>query len=135
MDVINCRRCGKLFNYVAGLKICPLCKEAEEKKFQIVKEFIRNNKDAGINEIAEQCDVTTNEIRQWIREERLIFGDDSPIGIDCEGCGAIIKSGRFCDKCKVDLQRGLLDATKKPQAAENVGKTETRQSPKMRFLE
>lgn len=133
MDVINCKKCGKLFNYVAGMKICPVCKEAEEQKFQTVKEFIRDNKQAGINEIAENCNVTPNEIRQWIREERLFFGDESPIGIDCEGCGAIIKSGRYCEKCKNELARGILDLTKKPEP-EPVVRTDTKQNPKMRFL-
>ncbi len=135
MDVINCKKCGKLFNYVAGAKICPACKELEEKTFQTVKEFIGENKHAGINEISEQCDVTPNQIRQWIREERLFFGDESPIGIDCEGCGAIIKSGRYCEKCKNELARGLLDAVKKPEVETPVRKMDTKQNPKMRFLE
>lgn len=134
MDVINCKRCGKLFNYVSGMKICPVCKELEEQKFQTVKEYIRDNKQAGINEIAENCDVTPNEIRQWIREERLFFGDESPIGIDCEGCGAIIKSGRFCEKCKNELARGILDLTKKPEVSESESHVGNKQNPKMRFL-
>lgn len=134
MDVINCKRCGKLFNYVSGMKICPVCKELEEQKFQTVKEYIRDNKQAGINEIAENCDVTPNEIRQWIREERLFFGDESPIGIDCEGCGAIIKSGRFCEKCKNELARGILDLTKKPEVSEPESHVGNKQNPKMRFL-
>lgn len=32
MNVVNCRRCGKLFNYIAGNKICPKCKEEIEQK-------------------------------------------------------------------------------------------------------
>ena len=87
-----------------------------------------------VGEISENCGVTNNQIRQWIREERLTFGDDSPIGIDCEGCGAIIKSGRFCPKCKTDLTRGLLDATRKEEPAEDYSIKKT-QTAKMRFLE
>ena len=33
MNVKNCRNCGKLFNYIGGLNICPQCKEDAEKKF------------------------------------------------------------------------------------------------------
>lgn len=135
MDIVNCRRCGKMFNYISGQRICPLCKQEEEKKFREVKDFIKENKEAGIKEISEQCDVNANMIRQWIREERLVFGDDSPIGIECEGCGTMIKSGKYCDKCKMDLARGLLNATQKPEMPDNTAKAEVKQNPKMRFLE
>ena len=35
MDVRNCKKCGKLFNYVSGPMICPLCKEELEEKLEI----------------------------------------------------------------------------------------------------
>ena len=41
MNARNCRKCGKLFNYVSGPPICMACREALEKKFQEVKEYIR----------------------------------------------------------------------------------------------
>ena len=41
MNVRNCRKCGKIFNYVSGLPICPACRDEAEKKFQVVKKFIR----------------------------------------------------------------------------------------------
>lgn len=134
MDVRNCRRCGKMFNYVSGPTVCPACKEEQEKQFQNVKQYIEDHDRATINEIAEECDVNPQQIRQWVREERLYFGDDSPVGIDCEGCGAIIKSGRFCEKCKNDLAKGLMEATRKPQV-EPQYKKPSKDNPKMRFLE
>lgn len=100
MNVRNCRRCGKMFNYVTGPAVCPACKEAAEKKFEEVRNYIRENKTAKINEIAQNCGVETRQIEQWIREERLIFASDSPIKVYCETCGAPIFTGRYCDKCK-----------------------------------
>ncbi len=135
MDVRNCKRCGKIFNYVAGQPICPSCKEEIEHKFQTVKDYIRDNKKAGMTDICEACDVTDKLLKQWIREERLIFGDESPVGIDCEGCGAIIKSGRFCDKCKNDLARDLVSATRKPyEEKEEESPRRGNNDNKMRFL-
>lgn len=134
MELKNCRRCNKVFNYIAGVQICPACKEEMEKQFQDVKEYMRENKDAGINDISENCGVTNNQIKQWIREERLTFGDDSPIGIDCEGCGTMIKSGRFCAKCKTDLTRGIMDATRKEEPIADNSRNRS-QSARMRFLE
>ena len=40
MNARNCRKCGKLFNYVSGPPICMACREALEEKFQEVKNYI-----------------------------------------------------------------------------------------------
>ena len=51
MNVRNCKKCGKLFNYMSGMPICPACKDAAEKQFQSVKKFIRENPRADIKDI------------------------------------------------------------------------------------
>lgn len=89
-----------MFNYVMGIPVCPQCKEKQEATFQRVKKFVQDNKKATIEEIVENCDVDSAQVKQWIREERLFFSDDSPVKISCELCGCQIPSGRFCDKCK-----------------------------------
>lgn len=134
MDVRNCRSCGRLYNYMEGMPICPLCKEKLEEKFIQVKEYIRENKDATISEIAEANDVKISQIEKWIREERLTFADDSPLGVKCENCGAMIKTGRFCKKCKDTMASDLSAAiTKKVVHVEP--KKEQRDKGKMRFLD
>ena len=130
----NCKSCGKIFNYIAGKPICPACRQAEEEKFQQVKEFIRENKQAGVDEICEKCDVDVPLVRQWIREEKLLFADDSPIGIDCEGCGTMIKTGRYCEKCKNELARGLTAFNKKDEP-KRIIEPEKKPFNRMRFLQ
>lgn len=102
MNVRNCKRCGKMFNYITGDPICPSCKEEREAKFQEVKKFVQDNKQATLNEIVEVCGVEAKVVKQWVREERLFFTDDSPVKINCEKCGCQIPTGRYCDKCKKD---------------------------------
>lgn len=119
MDVRNCRNCGRLFNYLSGPNICPVCKEEADKKFNDVKEYVRNNPMSSISEVAENNDVSAQQIKQWIREERLQFADDSPIGIECERCGAIIKSGKYCDSCKNNMASSLTEAFQRPQRQES----------------
>ena len=109
MEVRNCRGCGKLYNYIGGpyRNLCPNCIEKIEEKYLEVKEYIQDHHNATMTEVAEECDVSTRQIEQWIREERLSFSDDSPIGIACEVCGATIRTGRYCERCKNDLANRL----------------------------
>ena len=121
MNVRNCRSCGSIFNYVAGQVICPVCREKLEKKFHEVKEYIRENKGAGIQEVSEACDVEVSQIRQWLREDRLELTEGSPIMLSCDGCGAPIRSGKYCDKCKANVSNGFnyilkSNAPKKPDS-------------------
>ena len=77
MNARNCRKCGKLFNYVSGPPICMACREALEAKFQEVKEYIRNNVHATIPEVAEACDVSQTQIQAWLQDERLQLAEGS----------------------------------------------------------
>lgn len=133
MEIISCRSCGKIFNYVTGQKICPRCQKELEEKFFVVKKFIYSNPQAGMNEIAKECEVKTSQINRWIREERLAFSEDSPITMSCETCGAQIRTGRFCNKCKNDVQKNMSNAAGLNKAPVKPQKKE-RESNKMRFL-
>lgn len=133
MNVRNCRKCGKLFNYAIGPLMCPDCVKGLEEEFQKVKAYIQEHQNCGIHEVSRECEVDVNQIQQWLREERLQLGEGSQIELTCESCGVLIRSGRFCDKCKANVAGGfnkmLNDA--KPQP---VIKKEERESPRMRFL-
>ena len=113
MEVRNCRGCGKLYNYIGGpyRNLCPNCIEKIEEKYLEVKEYIQDHHNATMTEVAEECDVSTRQIEQWIRDERLVIADDSPIGITCERCGASIKSGRFCERCKNKMANNPVSYT------------------------
>ena len=115
MNARNCKKCGKIFNYIAGPPICQACKEAAEVKFQEVKEFVRQNKSASMKEIVANCGVEERQVEQWIREERLVFATDSPIKLFCETCGAPIFTGRYCGKCKNETANSFGAAGRKPE--------------------
>ncbi len=134
MNVRNCRKCGRIFNYVMGPIVCPRCKEAQEVKFQEVKKYVQDNHGADITEVSEACDVETSQIRQWIREERLQFADDSPIRLPCESCGAMIQAGRFCDKCKMEMTKEFKHAIAPSKPKETDIKPKKSERDKMRFL-
>lgn len=132
MEVKNCKNCGKMFNYI-GKPICPTCEKKLEDKFQEVKQYVKEHKEASITVVAEENDVSVNQIKRWVRQERLAFSDASMVGLECENCGTLIKTGRFCENCKLKLQMNLSSAIKKkPSEPEPVKQKE---SARMRFLD
>lgn len=133
MNPRNCKLCGRLFNYIAGPPYCPACKDDLEKKFQEAKEFIRSTPHATVAMVAEECKVPEKQVKEWIREERLIFADATVAGITCESCGEPILTGRFCVKCKNQVMNDLNGAIRKPEAPKV--EKRTKDSPRMRFLD
>lgn len=132
MDVRNCKLCGNLFNYTDNA-ICPACNKKLEEKFSVVKEYIRENPHSPISVVAEECDVPIQQLKRWIRQERLSFSRDSGVTIDCEKCGKPILTGRYCRECKhslTDTFNGMYQE-KKVVAAPKQNKGPA----KMRFLE
>jgi len=134
MDVKNCRRCKRLFNYIGGQQICPACREEIEAEFQKVKKYIQDNRNASVIQVAEACEVEESQIRQWVREERLMFAEGAVSGIACEVCGTAIASGRFCDKCKAGMINDFSKAGRRPQVQQQPQVTRTTHENKMRFL-
>ena len=125
MEVMNCSRCKRLFNWVTGERICANCKKELEEK-----QFIKDNPGNNINQVSEACEVPVTQIKKWVREERLTFTDDSLVGLTCERCGAMIHSGKFCAQCAGSLENslnGLYRAAHEAHKKTGAGK--------MRFLE
>lgn len=136
MEVRNCRSCGRLFNYIGGTykNLCPACIEILEEKFQEVKKYVEDNPHCSINELSETMEVSVKQIEKWVREERLCFAEDSPIGLDCEKCGKMIKTGRFCDACRNEMQNQMSKLYKsEPVRRQDIPKKDT--TNRMRFLD
>lgn len=114
MGVSNCRICGKIFNYVVGQRVCEGCRKTLEAQFQTVKEYIRENPNSGIRDVSEATEVSENQIRQWVREERLEFSKGAGV-LSCETCGSPIATGRFCERCKAKMSNSfnaVVDASR-----------------------
>ncbi len=136
MDVRNCKECGRLFNYISGPRLCPACRDKLEEKFSQVKKYIEDNRTAQLQQISEDNDVSIQQIKQWVREERLAFTEDSLVGIECERCGCTIKTGRFCENCKKTMVNTLGNAYKKEAPMmQRHQRYDRDERAKMRFLD
>lgn len=134
MDIRNCRGCGKMIQYMgSGPLMCVECRKKLDESFARVKEYLKEYPNCSINELSENAEVSITQINQWIREERLIFSKNSPIGIPCESCGKTIKSGRYCKECKDSLVKALGGGPKSAPAPASKPSGSTK--AKMRFLD
>jgi len=134
MDVRNCKKCRKLFNYIGGQPLCPTCIAELEDEFQKVKIYLRENPNALMVTIAEDNDVSIQQIKQWVKEERLTFTEDSPVAIECESCGAMIRTGRFCKACKDKMANTMSGAISKPKTITPPEKKPDKEKDRMRFF-
>jgi flagellar operon protein (TIGR03826 family) len=134
MEIKNCKSCGRLFNYLSGPPLCLSCTQKLEKKFEEVKDYIYDHPKVGMQEVSEIFEVPIQQIKQWIREERLSFAEDSMIGLECELCGVTIKTGRFCKACKDKLAKGFTNLYHSEKPSVNKQR-DVRDNPRMRFLD
>lgn len=129
MDVRNCKKCKSLFHY-KGDPLCPQCTKEMEEKFSQVKEYIRDNPNSTLAQVAEENDVPTQQLKRWVREERLTFSKDSGVVIQCENCGKTILTGMYCKECKRTMTNQLQGLYSEKKTVEEQKKT----SARMRFI-
>lgn len=94
-----CKVCKKLFHSLKEEKICPDCKEEQADEFRKVKQYIREHKGAGIEEVSQACEVSHKQLLNWVREERLYFDDAAKVALPCLRCGKGISMGKYCNEC------------------------------------
>jgi flagellar operon protein (TIGR03826 family) len=133
MDVRTCRRCKNLYQHITGPEICPRCRRKEEELFQIVKQYLRENPGASMQEVSEETEVPTYLIVSFLRAGRLQIAPNSPIALSCERCGTKILTGRFCNKCSNNLVNDLNEMAREFRK-ENQALHQDEGKNKMRFL-
>jgi len=107
-DIRNCKRCGRLFNYIGGRPICQDCKKQDEEEFKRVKEYLYEHPKASIIEVSNALDISVQKIKSYLREGRLeIVGTEGNVVLECEKCGKSINTGRFCNECSRELTEGF----------------------------
>ncbi|MBO8126917.1 MAG: hypothetical protein H0Z38_06755 [Firmicutes bacterium] len=115
MNLANCARCGKVFMKVRS-PICPDCQREEEELAQKVIEYIKENPEASVAEVATKLEVDVEFIQELIREGRLIKVKPA-WKAHCRQCGAPISSGDLCSECRSKLAAELSKA-KSPKTQE-----------------
>ena len=114
MNIKNCPICKKIFSPVAGSLICKECIKAEEEEFKKVRDYLRENRGADINVVAEETGVGTKKILRYLREGRLEVSEGISNFLKCEKCGVSIKTGKYCKNCLQKVSKNLSSVLVSP---------------------
>ncbi len=114
MDVRNCKRCGKIYNYTGGA-VCNNCLQQEQEDFEKIRDYLFNNPNSSTAEVSEATGIELKVISRFLKEGRLEadyikMSDDA--ALTCEKCGKSVNSGRFCEKCVREMQTDFSRAVK-----------------------
>lgn len=104
--LLNCKKCGRLFQSKDGGALCSRCNHSVDDEFGKVREFIYENPTSSLKDVADGTGVETDAILKWIREGKIVLTSDSGIRF-CQKCGASVISGKYCPRCVAELQQNL----------------------------
>lgn len=112
-ELKNCRRCNKVFPYLAGLPICPACNKEDEKIFEEASMYIRDHPGVPLTVVSNELDISYDRLMKYVKEGRLqILSPKGEYIRFCENCGVAITGNRFCPSCEGHIS-GVLDTSKK----------------------
>ena len=94
-ELKNCRTCNRLFMYSFGPQVCQHCLKSDEEDFKKVKDYLNQFPGVTLQEVSKETGVSSNKIRRYLKEGRLEVSGNSSILLQCEKCGASIRSGSY----------------------------------------
>jgi len=107
-NLMNCKKCGRLYSSKNGSSLCSRCNEDIDDEFTRVREYIYDNPTSSVKDVSAATSVDTDAILKWIREGKIVLGESSKIAF-CERCGEHTEGDRFCPKCVRELTNGLKE--------------------------
>jgi predicted RNA-binding Zn-ribbon protein involved in translation (DUF1610 family) len=106
MGLVNCVRCGNVFNPERGQAICPNCSMDENRDLKKVTDFLKKNPLASVMEVHEKTGVAQQQIFRMINSGSLKITRKAS-QFKCRLCGVEISKGTVCRSCEGKIQGGF----------------------------
>ena len=119
MNIINCEMCKSIFKYSGyGEKLCPKCKEIENKDISRVKLYLQSHPDANVNILSKELEIPTKRLFHYLDIGTIEIKNNDRIKY-CKRCSVLIPiTEEYCQKCKHDLVNGFSGTINIPRTAE-----------------
>ncbi|MCE5169298.1 flagellar protein [Paenibacillus profundus] len=115
MELSNCPRCGRLFAK-AFRDLCPACLKEIEQEYERCVAYLREKRQAAMQELSEETEVSVRQITQFIKEGRISVYQAPNLTYECELCGNPIREGHMCEVCRTRLIRDMNEARQETSA-------------------
>ncbi|EJW18415.1 flagellar protein [Paenibacillus alvei] len=121
MELSNCPRCGILFAK-AFRDLCPNCLKQIEQEYERCVAYLREERQATMQELSEATEVSVRQITRFIKEGRISIYQAPNLTYDCEICHKPIREGNMCEPCRNRLVKEFTQTV--------VGAEETKEAPR-----
>ena len=102
-----CEYCaGRIVNEGYGVYRCTICGKENYDYFRKVRNYLDRVGSASAATISVATGVPRKVINAFFKEEKLEIPYNSEVRISCKGCGKPIRTGEFCEGCKVSKMKG-----------------------------
>ncbi len=123
MNLVNCSSCGRMFTRsLSSNEFCPACLKQSEENYRKISDYFGSHPSSTSQEISEATGIDLKDIHRFVRENRLRTVK-TDTGRNCEKCGGPIfggtLSGKFCDKCRVQLATDMRKDMQKHSKSSN----------------
>lgn len=115
---VYCQECGgfMIFKGVGEYR-CEDCGCLDYDDYGKVRNYLEKHAGATTAEVSDATGVTQKAIREMLKESRLEIAPGSNTFMKCEICGAVVRSGKYCDRCEAAYHKSIEE---KAKAARNI---------------
>lgn len=121
-NLIACRVCGVIMVRLAR-DTCPKCFQEEEKIFQKVRDFLRANNGASLEDVAIHTGCSIEQVEGFLRSGRLERVGVKKVAHPCQLCQKIIYEGVVCPDCRKNLKEQVTSLKSLVPDSENAPAT------------
>ena len=110
--VKTCPRCKKIYA-PTPFGVCYDCHNKELEQEDLIRDFLRTNNKASIEQISLETGVGLDIIKKMMRSGRL--QGDAQVEYPCEKCKKPITDGRLCKECTGSLKAQMQKIKEKQE--------------------